>query len=107
MSKQDFDNDMYESNLISLLDDEGNEYEFEIIEELDYQDRHYYALMPLFDMPDDEQEDSENVYMIFEDIIDENGEPQLAEIDDEALLDTLAELFEEKFDEEFDDEDDE
>ena len=98
MSKQDFDNDMYESNLISLLDDEGNEYEFEIIEELDYQDRHYYALMPLFDMPDDEQEDSENVYMIFEDIMDENGEPQLAEIDDEELLDTLAGLFEEKFD---------
>ncbi len=107
MSKQDFDNDMYESNLISLLDDEGNEYEFEIIEELDYQDRHYYALMPLFDMPDDEQEDSENVYMIFEDIIDENGEPQLAEIDDEALLDTLAEMFEEKFDEALEDDDDE
>ena len=107
MSKQDFDNDMYESNLISLLDDEGNEYEFEIIEELDYQDRHYYALMPLFDMPDDEQEGSEGVYMIFEDIIDENGEPQLAEIDDEALLDTLAELFEEKFDEALYDEGDE
>ena len=107
MSKQDFNNDMYESNLISLLDDEGNEYEFEIIEELDYQDRHYYALMPLFDMPDDEQEDSENVYMIFEDIIDENGEPQLAEIDDEALLDTLAEMFEEKFDEALEDDDDE
>ena len=107
MSKQDFDNDMYESNLISLLDDEGNEYEFEIIEELDYQDRHYYALMPLFDMPDDEQEDSENVYMIFEDIIDENGEPQLAEIDDEALLDTLAEMFEEKLDEALEDDDDE
>ena len=107
MSKQDFDNDMYESNLISLLDDEGNEYEFEIIEELDYNDGHYYALMPLFDMPDDEQEDSENVYMIFEDIIDENGEPQLAEIDDEALLDTLAEMFEEKFDEALEDDDDE
>ena len=103
MSKQDFDNDMYESNLISLLDDEGNEYEFEIIEELDYNDGHYYALMPLFDMPDDEDEDSENVYMIFEDIIDENGEPQLAEIDDEVLLDTLAE----KFDEALEDEDDE
>ncbi len=97
MSKKELDNEMYDANLISLLDDEGNEYEFEIIEELDYKDGHYYALMPLFEMPD--EEDSENVYMIFEDIIDENGEAQLAEIDDEALLDTLAELFEEKFDE--------
>lgn len=97
MSKQELENEMYDANLISLLDDEGNEYEFEIIEELDYKDGHYYALMPLFEMPD--EENNENVYMIFEDIIDENGEPQLAEIDDETLLDTLAELFEEKFDE--------
>ena len=98
----------FDANLVSLLDDEGNEYEFEIIEELDYEDKHYYALMPLFEIPD--EEDTENVYMIFEDIMDENGEPQLAEIDDEELLDTLAGLFEEKFDlsmGEFDEEDDE
>ena len=101
MSENEFD-----ANLVSLLDDEGNEYEFEIIEELDYEDKHYYALMPLFEIPD--EEDTENVYMIFEDIMDENGEPQLAEIDDEELLDTLAALFEEKFDlfmGEFDEED--
>ena len=98
----------FDANLVSLLDDEGNEYEFEIIEELDYEDKHYYALMPLFEIPD--EDDMENVYMIFEDILDENGEPQLAEIDDEELLDTLAGLFEEKFDltmSEFDDEDEE
>ena len=98
----------FDANLVSLLDDEGNEYEFEIIEELDYEDKHYYALMPLFEIPD--EEDTENVYMIFEDIMDENGEPQLAEIDDEELLDTLAGLFEEKFDlfmGDFDEEDDE
>ena len=87
----------FDANLVSLLDDEGNEYEFEIIEELDYEDKHYYALMPLFEIPD--EDDMENVYMIFEDLLDENGEPQLAEIDDEELLDTLAGLFEEKFDE--------
>ncbi len=97
MSKQELENEMYDANLISLLDDEGNEYEFEIIEELDYKDGHYYALMPLFEMPD--EENNEGVYMIFEDVVDENGEPQLAEIEDEALLDTLADLFEERFDE--------
>ena len=91
------DNEMYDADLISLVDEEGNEYEFEIIEELDYEDKHYYALMPLFELPDAE-DDHEDMYMIFEDIMDdESGEPQLAEIDDEALLDTLAELFEEKF----------
>lgn len=98
MSNQELDNDMYEANLISLVDEEGTEYEFEILADLDYEEKHYYALMPLFELPDDD-DDPESTYMIFEDIIDENGEPQLAEIDDDVLLDTLAELFEEKFDE--------
>lgn len=98
MSNKDFENETYDANLISLVDDEGNEYEFEILEELNYEGKHYYALMPLFELPD-EEDDPESTYMIFEDIIDENDEPQLAEIDDDALLDTLAEMFEEKFDE--------
>ena len=43
--------EMYEADLISLQDEDGNEYEFEVIDEIDYKDGHYYALMPLFDMP--------------------------------------------------------
>lgn len=89
---------MYEADLISLVDDEGTEYEFEVIDEIDYKDGHYYALMPMFDMPE-EDIDSENTYMIFEAVEDENGDPQLAEIDDDELLDELAEIFEARFDE--------
>lgn len=88
--------DMYEANLISLLDDDGNEYEFEILEEFDYKDGHYYALMPLFDLPE-EGIDAQSTYMIFEAVEDDDGEPQLAEIDDETLLDELVDLFEESF----------
>lgn len=88
----------YDADLISLLDDEGNEYEFEILDEMDYKDGHYYALMPLFDLPE-EGIDSESTYMIFEAVDDENGEPQLAEVDDDDLLDEIAALFEKNFDE--------
>lgn len=96
---KDIDNEeMYEADLISLEDEDGNEYEFEVIDELDYKDGHYYALMPLFDMPE-EDIDSESTYMIFEAVEDENGDPQLAEIDDDELLDELAEIFEARFDE--------
>ena len=96
---KDIDNEeMYEADLISLEDEDGNEYEFEVIDELDYKDGHYYALMPLFDMPE-EDSDSESTYMIFEAVEDENGDPQLAEIDDDELLDELAEIFEARFDE--------
>lgn len=93
----------YEPDLMSLLDEEGNEYEFEVLDEIDFKDSHYYALMPLFDLPE-QGIDSESTYMIFEAVEDENGEPQLAEIDDDALIDEIAEIFENRFfDEETDD----
>ena len=97
MSNNIENEEMYDADLISLIDDEGNEYEFEIIDEIDYKDGHYYALMPLFDMPE-EGIDSQSTYMIFEAVEDENGEPQLAEIDDDDLLDEIAEIFEANFD---------
>ena len=100
--------DIFDTDLISLTDEEGNEYEFEVIDEIDYKDGHYYALLPLFDDPENEiyQDDT---YMIFEAVEDENGEPQLAEIEDDDLLDELAAIFEEKMaqDEEADEEDEE
>ncbi len=91
------DEDMEEVDLISLLDEEGNEYEFEVLDEIDYKDGHYYALMPTFDLPEQDIE-SGSTYMIFEAVEDENGEPQLAEIEDEDLLDEISEIFEDNFD---------
>ena len=90
--------DADEVDLISLLDEEGNEYEFEVLDEIDYKDGHYYALMPTFDLPEQDIE-SGSTYMIFEAVEDENGEPQLAEIEDEDLLDEISEIFEDNFDE--------
>ena len=90
--------DLPETDLVSLVDEEGNEYEFEVIDEIDYKDGHYYALAPQFDLPDQDIE-SGSTYMIFEAVEDEDGQPQLAEIDDEDLLDELAEIFENNFDE--------
>ena len=95
MSNEEFAG--FEPDLISLLDEDGNEYEFEILDEIDYKDSHFYALMPLFDLPEQDIE-SEITYMIFEAAEDENGEPQLAEIEDDALIDELAEIFESRFD---------
>ncbi len=93
--------ELFDANLVSLVDEDGNEYEFEILDEIDYKDGHYYALMPLFNMPE-EGIDSESTYMIFEAVEDENGDPQLAEVDDDDLLDEIAEIFEANFDAEED-----
>ena len=87
MSNEEFES--FEPDLISLLDEDGNEYEFEILDEIDFKDSHFYALMPLFDLPEQDIE-SENTYMIFE------------AIEDDALIDELAEIFESRFDEAYD-----
>ena len=96
--EKDMQNEEYEADLVSLVDEDGNEYDFEVLDEIDYKDGHYYALAPQFDLPDQDIE-SGSTYMIFEAVEDEDGQPQLAESDDEDLLDELAEIFENNFDE--------
>ena len=95
----------YEADLVVLLDDEGNEHEFEIIDELENDDGHFLALVPTKQEADEIASDAETYY-IFE-VIEEDGEEQLQEVEDDELLDKLAEIFEERFNEAyFDDEDD-
>ena len=99
--------DIYDADPITLTDEDGNEFEFEVMDEIDYKDGHYYALLPLFDDPENEIS-QDDTYMIFEAVEDENGDPQLAEIEDDDLLDELAEIFEAKMnDAEGDETDDE
>ncbi len=92
MSNEIENEELYGDDLITLTDDEGNEYEFLVLDEIDYKDGHYLALIPQFDDPDSGIS-SDDTYMIFEAVEDENGDPQLAEIDDDELLDELAEIF--------------
>ena len=96
-------NDEFGADLITLIDDEGEEHEFEILDVIDNDEGCFYALLPTFDDPQDEV-DSEGTYSIFE-AIEEDGEQQLAEVEDEELLDRLAEIFEKHFEELYEEED--
>ena len=44
-------NNEYGADLITLIDDEGVEHEFEILDEIDNEDGVFYALLPTFDDP--------------------------------------------------------
>lgn len=92
----------YEADLITLIDDEGNEHEFEIIDELENDDGHYMALVPTQQEPEEISSEAETYY-IFE-VVEEDGEEQLQEVEDDALLDQLAEIFESRFNEAYYDE---
>ena len=65
-------NNEFGADLITLIDDEGVEHEFEILDEIDNDDGVFYALLPTFDDPQSELE-SEGTYYIFE-VIEEDGE---------------------------------
>ena len=90
-------NDEYGADLITLIDDEGQEHEFEILDEIENEDGMFYALLPTFQNPEEAVE-AEGTYYIFE-VIEEDGEEQLAEVEDDDLLDRLAEMFESRFEE--------
>ena len=92
----------FEADLITLIDDEGQEHEFEIIDELETDDGHFMALVPTRQDPEDMVSDAETYY-IFE-VIEEDGEEQLQELEDDALLDKLADIFETRFNEAYYDE---
>ena len=96
-------NNEFGADLITLIDDEGVEHEFEILDEIDNDDGVFYALLPTFDDPQSELE-SEGTYYIFE-VIEEDGEEQLAEVENDELLDKLAAIFESRFEELYEDED--
>ncbi len=84
----------YSSNIVTLIDDEGIEREFEVLDFIENSDGRFYALMPNFELPEEDLNDGET-YFIFQ-IIEENGEEQLVEVDDDDLLDRLSEEFEQR-----------
>ncbi len=93
----------FAADLITLVDDEGTEHEFEILDIINNDEGCFYALLPNFESPD-ESLDFSGTYFIFEEI-EENGEKLLTEVDDNELLDRLANIFESRFEEIYEDDD--
>lgn len=72
-------------NYITLTDDNGDEVSFEVIGEVEYQDRYFVVLLPFDD------EDDGVVILEIMPSDDENGE--FLSIDDEELLQAVFEKF--------------
>ncbi|WP_407383327.1 DUF1292 domain-containing protein [Ruminococcus sp.] len=95
----------YKPDLITLIDEDNVEHNFEILDTIENEKGVFYALYPIFDSADESVEDSGEYYIM--EVIEENGEEQLAEVEDEALLNELSAEFEKHFEELFDDEEEE
>ena len=75
------------SDFITITDEDGVEYELEILSELDYQGAHYLAVVPASDA--DEEEELE-VSLLRAD--EEDGEPILSAITDTEELEAVYQL---------------
>ena len=95
----------YGPDLLTLVDNDGNEHEFELLDVIDNDEGSFYALLPTFSDPKDEVE-SQGTYYIFQSF-EKDGEQELAEIEDDDLLSRLAEEFEKRFEESYGEDEDE
>ena len=92
----------YGSDFISITDEDGKEYELEVLAELEHNGSRYLALVPAGSGNDDEEEDLEVSILRS---VEENGEEYLAEIEDEMefeqVSDILMAMVEKKYDVEY------
>ncbi len=99
-----------EKDVISLVDENGKEQEFENVDALELNDNQYLARVPLYDEDQSQEalEDSgELVILRVSDEEDEDGEQYLDAIDNDEEYDQVADLFMERLEEYFDFEEDE
>ncbi len=76
------------NDIITITDDEGNEYVLEHLHTLEYKDTFYMAFLPT-----DMDEDDPDYGLIILKVIEENGEEILGSVDDPDELEEVYELF--------------
>ncbi|MCL2580137.1 MAG: DUF1292 domain-containing protein [Oscillospiraceae bacterium] len=94
-----------DADLITLVDEEGVEHEFEVIDTVEVDGVEYVALVPVFDDPEDALEDSGELIILRVD--EEDGEEVLEAVEDDAEFDKVGAIFKERLKDTFDFEDEE
>ncbi len=81
----------YNPDLITLSDDEGNEYTFEVLDAIEDDENRYLALLPIYEDPQKILEDSGELVIVK--VIEENGEEFFSEIEDDEEYEMVADAF--------------
>ena len=84
----------FEPEIVTLVDDEGNEVEFELLDVVDYEGEEYVILI-------ENNEEAQDVVILKIESVDDETENYVG-IDDEELLSNVFESFKEKYKDEFD-----
>ena len=83
--------DDYTPDLITLEDEDGVEYECEVIDSTDFNGEHYLAVVPY--EADPEKMLEEDAQVVIMRVMEEDGEEFLAIVDDDEELTAVSEVF--------------
>ncbi|MBP3706568.1 MAG: DUF1292 domain-containing protein [Clostridia bacterium] len=84
-------NEDYNPDLISLTDDSGKEYNFEVLDAIETDTGRYLALLPIFDDAKQLLDDSGELVIVK--VSEEDGEEYYFEIEDDDEYETIADAF--------------
>ena len=85
------------NNIVSVLDDEGNEHQFELLDAIETDDGRFVALLPIYSEAEDAIDDDGELVIL--EVVDDEGEDILVPIEDDEVFDNIAEIFEERLSE--------
>ena len=77
------------SDFITIIDDDGTEFELEVLDTMDYNNQTFVAFLPA----DMNENDPDYGIIILRSVLDENGEELFESIDDEDELQDVYEHF--------------
>ena len=92
--------DGQEIPVITLQDEDGNDKDFEILDELEYKGCKYYALLPYYDSVEDlDSKDEDDTEILLMRGVADGDDEVLETIEDDDLFDKLAAMFDARMDE--------
>lgn len=84
----------YGNSLVSVLDDEGNEHQFELLDAIETDDGRYVALLPIYDEAEMALEDDGELVIL--EVVNDEGEDLLVPIEDDEVFEEIADAFQER-----------
>jgi len=84
-------NEEYNPDIVSLVDDEGKEYIFEVLDAVETDEARYLALLPQYTDPQAMLDDSGELVIVK--VGEDNGEEYFYEIEDDDEYETIADAF--------------
>lgn len=97
-------NEDYGNDILTLVDDDGTEREFELIDRVVTENNEYFALIPTETADNLSDDDGQLVILK---VIEDNGEEFLEPIEDDEEFDEISEIFMDRLEEYYDFESDE